>query len=458
MFKKIDILKFARLLFTVMAVLFLLSACNTGETAKDNRALGEDRTNEQILEEQGKCWQSNVLNLIYDTLGNATMKVYGQVTHGALPLMMMAFAIWFAMRILTHVGSVTEENIAEVWKEVMIKLFLCLVCGIMASSTDFIIYLLNILIFPIYNAFLEFGSYIMQYGETKGKYESMWGGEPVIFKMPSICSIQGGVKAGLDTGFPEAPRNMMSCMVCSANERMMIGSELAFNSLRGLSWTGMIIGAIVWLIFLFVRLGFVFYLVDTVFRFAIMIILLPIFIMAYAFKTTRKWTTTGVKTILNSSAFMCAIAIILTITMLAMEQLFAANSDFISGDTSMIDHFEDFSVFFLCLILICFLLLSSIKVAKEVADSLVGGGGEANFQKKAKAALEFVASIVLAVVTAGAGSAAQGVAKGAQKAGAAAAKEAKKYASKAKSTGKKFINYGINLNNKNKNNNNDGGE
>ena len=33
--------------------------------------------------------------------------------------MMVAFAVWFAFRIMRHVSSFTEESPAEVWTEVM---------------------------------------------------------------------------------------------------------------------------------------------------------------------------------------------------------------------------------------------------------------------------------------------------------------------------------------------------
>ena len=447
------ILKIAKTLFMVFAVLFLLTACNDGESAKETSLIDENYksttvdengrpVNDKFIQAQANCWQSNVLILIYDTLGKATMQVYGDMTKGALSLMMMAFAIWFVMRLLAHVGSITEENIAEVWKEVFIKFFVCFVCGIIASNTEMIIYILNILIFPIYTAFLEFGSEILQQGKTSGTYENLFG-KKVTFAAPLLCKVEGSIRASIEGGFPEAPRNMMSCMVCSVNERLIIGADIAFNSMSGISWIGIVLGAIVYICFLFVRLGFVFYLVDTVFRFAIMIILLPILIMAYAFKATKKWTSTGLIMILNSSAFMCAIAIIMTITLLAMEELFSANSDFLSGEVAATERIEDFSVFFLCMMLICFLLLQSVQVAKQVSDSLVGSSGDAKFQKKLKATIQFIASILIGLITLGTGTAAKGTIEGLKKGMKQLNKGRKKAGGKiaggAKALGNKFM-------------------
>lgn len=443
MLKLFNILKGFKTLLLVLSLVFALSACNNDESAKETGLVPSATSDEQVDEmikkqRESDCWQKGVLILIYDTLGKATMNLYTKITTGALPFMMMAFAVWFAFRMLNHVGSFTEENIAEVWKEVIGKFFMCFICGIVASSSATLVYLLNILIFPVYTAFLEFGSYIMQEGikvdpETRmGVYENAFG-EKITFETPLLCKVTGSLKASIDGGFPDAPKHMMSCMACSVNQRLVIGAKIAFNSMKDTSWISWILGALVYVCFLFVRLGFIFYLVDTVFRFAIMIILLPVFVMSYAFKATKSWTTSALLMIVNSAAFMCAIAIILTITMLAMEELFSSKSGLLSGRETKDAKFEDFSVMFLCIILICFLLLQSINVAKQIADSLVGGGGSANFQKKLKKTVQAVGNVVMAVLTGGASKAGQAVAQGAKKAGQTASKAGKKMGNKVKS-------------------------
>ncbi|MDD4556168.1 MAG: hypothetical protein PHE89_02405 [Alphaproteobacteria bacterium] len=417
-------------LFIVFMALFVLTGCNNGNSAEDTRATTAEDTSQKATEVQQKCWQDGVLIVIYDTLGTSALSIYKQMTSGALPLMMIAFAIWFSLRMLAHVGSVTEENIGEVWKEVLTQFFLCFVCGLIASSADMMLYILNIVVFPIYTAFLEFGAYIMQTnGSTSTGGYSAFGSE-VKFDTPFLCKVEGTSIATFKDGFPSAPKNIMACMVCSVNQRLVIGMDYAFAALSGVSWIGWLVGAVVYVLFLFVRIGFVFYLVDTVFRFAIMLIILPILVMGYAFKATRGWTSQGFLTIINSAAYMCAIAIILTITMLAMEELFSSQSKFFNGQEAFYDDAGGFSVMFLSLMLICFLLMQSINVAKEVADSLVGGGGSANFKNKVKFVFDKVKDLVLALLTFGTGTAIQGTVKGARKAQELIKKAAEKVKSK----------------------------
>ena len=82
-------------------------------------------------------------------------------------------------------------------------------------------------------------------------------------------------------------------------------------------------GLLVFAIFYVVGFGFVFYLVDSIFRLGMMILMLPIFIMAYAFGPTKKWTGIGFSNIMYSAAFMMAFSIIIATVLLAMISLIA---------------------------------------------------------------------------------------------------------------------------------------
>ncbi len=71
-----------------------------------------------------------------------------------------------------------------------------------------------------------------------------------------------------------------------------------------------------------------------------------------------------------------------------MEELFIKNTD-IFGERSE-EAMSGFSVTFICILLICFLLMSATTVAGQLASSLVGGKADAKFQKKLKVVLQTV--------------------------------------------------------------------
>lgn len=385
MAKNVDINKFLKLLMIILSVVFMATSCSYNEDLEDNKnsampqTAGEDDINGYAAD-QRVCWQTSVLTVLYDNMGKVAMGMYSKITNGALAMMMIAFAIWLSIRLLKHVSSFTEENMGEVWSEVLQKLFICIVCGLLASSTENILFLLNSVIFPIYNAFLEFGSVILaQANDGKVGTISMFGetwevGEPVVCKASSMTP------ANLES-FPASPREMMGCMICAVNERMNLGYALSFKVMQTSGVMGFIIGLFILVCFTIVKLGFVFYLVDSIFKFTVIMVMLPILIMSFAFKKTKKWATFGLFTVLNSAAFMMFVAIMMAMALLAMEQVISDNADiFVPGDDNR--NFKEFSVPFICLMLIGFLIVSSINIAQEVSSSLVGGNGGDNFQKK----------------------------------------------------------------------------
>ena len=127
---------------------------------------------------------------------------------------------------------------------------------------------------------------------------------------------------------------------------------------------------------------------------------MPILIMGYPFKPTEKWLGEGFKTILNSAAFMMFMAVMIAISMLALEQIMIDNADiFAEGQTK---DFQEFSIPFMCLLMIAFLIASSVKIAQQVTNSLVGGDARGKFNEKAKAAIIGVAKAFGTLVSFGA--------------------------------------------------------
>ncbi len=412
MVKNINIARFWKLLFIIPAVL-LLFACTAVDD--NNSAIENTEDNVALEKKHRECWQAAVVSAIYDTTSHITMGMYSHMTEGAMALMMVAFAIWLSFRIMQHVSSFTEESPAEVWTEVMKKFFLCFVCGLLATSTTGVLWVLNSIIFPIYNAFLELGSAMLGYftkvainnAGTDALYIPFTGMVEAEYKI--ACTVSNMDPATIE-GFPTAPKQMMECLTCAVNERLNFGYKLGWVILTQPGFMALICGLIMMCLFTFIKLGFVFYLVDAIFRFAMMILIMPILIMAYAFKPTRSWTVSGFKTILNSAAFMMCIAIVILMCLAAIQQILIDNKELLEGDQTSL---ADFSKPLLMLMLVGFLLLGSMNIAQKITGALVGGQMGANFQKQAsKMAFAIGKKVALAV----GGTVAEGAVKAVEKA------------------------------------------
>lgn len=427
-----------KLLKTGLMIIFLalsLAGCSSDQTDNtDITGIELEGEESELDEEQRACWQAGLLNMFYNAMSESSMKAYPKVTGSAMPFIMVAFAVWLSIRLLKHVSSVVEEAPAEVWTEVSRMAFLCVVCGILASSTTFLLFVLNKLIFPIYYAFLEYGSRIVELAgadEQINPKGQMIGSTCMIYTNSLICKAPELTDVGYSNGqasFPSGPSEMMQCLVCATSDRLQMGFLIAKEMLASTSLTSWVSGALIFCIFVIVKVSFVFYLVDSIFRMNIVVILLPCLILAVPFKFSRKWAKEGLMTILNSSAIMMCIAIVTTMAMLAMQTIINDNYEYL-GDKQA---YQEFGIIMLCMLLIAFLVLKSIGLAVSMANSLVKGAGGTDFQKKIAKLAAWTGKKLLGFITGGIGS---GLAKMAEKSPAAqAAKD------KAKSAGN-FLNH-----------------
>lgn len=393
MLKKGNIVGILKILILVISVCFLLTACSgtdvkgTNNSNQQTAMSGATESPAKLAEDQRECWQSDILDLMYQQMGSISLGLYKQMTDGALAFIMVAFAVWFSFRLMRHVSSLQEENIAEVWKEVFKQLFICFVCGLLASSTAGLAFVLNTIIFPLYYTFLEFAGEMLNAASAATGQENLsftFLGETIKYGKQIACVPENLVPDENLTSFPAAPINMMKCIACAINERLGIGFFLAFTTLHDTGFMALIIGCIIFLMFTFIKLAFIFYMVDTLFRFTIVVTILPALILAYAFKQTRSWATFGFVTMINSAAYMMFVAIMIAVALLAMHEIMISPELGLSTGSikDFRQNFKEFSIPVLCLLLLAFLIQSTMKIAQDLTNTLVGGDSSGSFKDK----------------------------------------------------------------------------
>ena len=391
--------KILRMLVVLIPLAFALTGCADQDSpvnasGKTDEQLAEEHTKGEISwvdkegkERQGGCWQDKILTTLYEAMGTMAMGLYTDITQGALALEMVGFGIWFMLRLMRFVSSITPENSGEVWNEVFKKIFLCLFCGILASSTTGTLYVLNTFIFPIYNAFLEFGAEILntvghEFFDPNANGKIMVLNAELTVAKPVLCFPASGANEATLEGFPEGPLRMMNCMICALNERLSIGNYISFRILRVGSFSMIIVGIILLVVFMIIKLSFVFYLVDNVFKFAVIVVMLPILVLFYPFQ--KKWAIFGVKTILSSAAFMMGISIMIAVAMKALLAIIIQHQSLFNpgGGQEAMEATEGGSGVFLALLLLAFMIISTIKIAKEVTAAIVDVKIDDGFQQK----------------------------------------------------------------------------
>lgn len=385
--------KILRMLVVLLPLMFVLASCTK------EAAVQTDKSDQELAAEHSACWQDRILTDIYEAMGTLSMNLFKDITQGALKLEMIAFALWFALRLMKFVSSITPENSGEVWNEVLKKFCWCLFCGTLASSTTGCLWVMSTIIFPIYNAFLEFGGVILSsinigYGEETIQVL----GASITVDKGAICQAGRGANEVTLDGFPESPMEMMNCMICLFNERLSLGNYIAFRIMRSTSVMNIINGLILLVSFMVIKLSFVFYLVDNIFKFGVMIVMMPILILFYPFR--KKWAVFGVKTILGSAAFMMSISIMMAICMKALLEIIVQNPDVFNPDDPEAE-MEFAGGTFLSIMLLAFLVWSTVKIAKQITEAIVDTQIDNKFQGK----LLGLGLLVLGWITGGLGAA-----------------------------------------------------
>ncbi|MBO4285078.1 MAG: hypothetical protein J5895_02460 [Alphaproteobacteria bacterium] len=402
-----DIFKILKTAFFIAAAVLFLSACGVNSDKNSVAIISDEKDVDGMVlqEQQRSCWQAELLGLFYNAMGEASIKAYPKVTSSAMPFMMVAFAVWLSIRLLKHVSSVVEESPAEVWSEVVRMAFTCLICGLLASSTTFLLWTLNTIILPIYYTFLEYGSLVLNNLSEGGDVNSQGiymgqanDGVCLIYTNNIVCKAPPLEKV-TNNVFPSGPNELMQCLTCATSDRLQVGFAIG-KELMGVGNLSSVLGGfLMFAVFFIVKFSFVFYMIDSIFRMNIMVILLPCLIMAYPFKFSRKWAKAGFLGVLNSAAIIAFIAILASMAILAMQMILIDNSETL-GTKNL---YREFGPEVLSLILIAFLILKSIGLAVSLAGTLVGGGAGTSFQKRIGKMAAWIGKRAFSIVTGGVG-------------------------------------------------------
>lgn len=417
--KTIKINSILKVLFIIFSALFLLTACSDNAGDEGGTAMSQDDPR-YAADQQRTCWQSEFLSIFYKTIGAQTIKVYTEQTkhNNLFGVVILGFSIWMAYQILRHIAAPAPESLGEFWTKIVRKAFLCAMCGILASSTDQIYYVLQNFIFPIYITILEFTSKILEvtandpaaqikaikiastFGDDTG--DSGTGYICEVYKnqfQGTGCHFNGKMSTDFSSGeFPKEPMELMGCMACAVSDRLSVGYDVAIRLFKIGNFTAFCVACFLAICFTIVKLGFVFYLVDSIFRLNIILIILPFLIMAYPFEQIRKWSISGFKIILSSSAIMLCLGLTISMTILAMQKMLT-QKDMDFGNSAL---YEKFGSTAMALIFMGFLIIKATGIAVELSSKISGIQTSADFQKKFKALVATIGRAVLLAFTAGA--------------------------------------------------------
>lgn len=246
----LDMKMFLRVFMIILSVC-MLSAC-------------EDETPEcdigSIQAAAKECWSCPVFEKFFQTATTVYNRVQSTSAPTAYTVIAVGFALWLAIRIMRQIASLKELDIYSFWNDLAVRAFWAAMCAALTSN---ITQVTNDLIFPVWSGFIDFG--IM-----------------VVGKLPMEG---GGVSCG--TGDPATG---MSCLVAAIHTKLAEGREMGYV-LMTCNTESLILnmyGAGIYIVSLILGALFPIFMLDGVFRFAIVMALMPLWICAFCFPISRK--------------------------------------------------------------------------------------------------------------------------------------------------------------------------
>lgn len=377
--------------FGIFVFVLFLTGCEDAKTGE-----GADKN----IEDQAKCWQTHILSATLRIIDNLFSGASQKIADGGAAFIMTAFAVWMGLKFLKVLPSFKGENTGEVMTEVGHKLFLCAFCAWVVSSTNEITWSINTFILPLYNAFLELASKVINIDPSVTYQLGDEVGGAVTFSNPddartcraslgSISNIRGNILP------------MANCLVCSISTRLNVGIKIGITLLCKFSLSSIIVGIFMLLIFTFAKFAFVLFVVDAMFRLNFAVVLMPLMIMGIPFSFTRKWSVWTVLMFLNSSGVMLFLGLLVGISVSALQIVMQS-----IGSGITIGALDNGGPILLSMLMISLLLLNIPGLGVALADKFIEGGGDIEFQKKiSKFVIDMAkksAAAVVGIVTSGA--------------------------------------------------------
>ncbi len=241
---------FLRVFMIILTVCFL-SACEERECD-----IGS------IQADAKECWSCPIFELFFQTATSVYTEIQSRTAPTAYTVIAVGFCLWLALRIMRQVASLKELDIYSFWNDLAVRAFWAAMCAALTANINQVT---QDLIFPVWSGFIDFG--IM-----------------VVGKLP----IEGG-NVSCGTGDPATG---MSCLISAIHTKLAEGREMGYV-LMTCNTESVILnmyGAGIYIVSLVLGCLFPIFMLDGVFRFAIIMALMPLWICAFCFPISRKLT------------------------------------------------------------------------------------------------------------------------------------------------------------------------
>ena len=371
----------------------LLSAC---EMKIDNDIAKTDAEMKSIK----GCWSCQVFSTTYNTMGDVALKVYDKIRVVSLNFLAAFIALWIGFKTLSFFMSFRVPNYIEYWVQVTGRIARAMFAAAILINTQVMMRFINLIVEPIMLMFI---------------YLSM----RVIGANDQAFAVGANVNVGTtftdNPAFPAIVGSQLENLIYRIQVALDIGRALGLRMILLADFPGFLLGFVVLCIFFLLALFFPYYFIDGIIRLGFVIILFPLFVVAWVFPITQRKVIQAFDMFLSSLVQLlvgCIFVALVVSTIEGFTQLRGYNLllDPIYQDANpdAIRQMTRLSVSGLSFLILCFYMYALSKRTLIIAGYLGGGPATSilvGMMEKAKSVIKAAIYAAVAYAAAAAGAA-----------------------------------------------------
>ena len=250
--------------FLILVGCVLLSACEFKDSYNAEKVADEMRSIRG-------CWSCQAFRTVYDAVGSVAKSAYENMRVIALNLLAIFLALWLLFKTLSFITIMNIPNYSKYWVDVARRIMRAVFAGAILINTPVMIKFINFIVEPVFLLFIYLSMQIVNANDNA-------------FAVGALMDV--GSQFQTDTPFPAGVGNQLENLIYRIQVALDIGRSLGLRMIILSDFSGIFIGFFILIMFISLSIFFPYYFIDSLIRLGFVIILFPLFVVAWVFPKT----------------------------------------------------------------------------------------------------------------------------------------------------------------------------
>lgn len=336
----------------------MLSACGKIEYTNDI----QDRA--AYMKSVEGCWSCQAFGAAYTAVSEVATRTYEIFPSIALNILALCLAFWLLFHTIQFVTYTRTPNYVDYWVKVAQRLGRALFVAVILSQSQLLIEFVNMIVEPVVLFFIQLSSEVLADG---GK------------SFNAIAEVAKTEASGSTSVFPSVLGLQLENLIYKIQVSFDFGFSLGLRLLLTFNLWNWLAAGFLLFFFFWLAIFFPCYLIDAILRLGFVVILSPVWLVAWVFPITAGWTKKAWD-IFMASLIQILIGCIFVALLISMVEGYAQlkNYTFLltpmyqDADPEAIKSIEKMSISGLSFFILCTYMYGLAKSTQNIAGFLSG--------------------------------------------------------------------------------------